>query len=270
MKKLTRTLLAATAMIAFSTGAQAAGIEFTWDPAGAGLNGTAFTADNILVSDFARVVLTGPASGGGTNFFEEGYLELTGFQNNLSTFVPAGLGTDYSLFVRFTGQGIQDANSFASNSFGRFTSLNYEVFGVNGNANFAATAAGLTATGIEGAVSLASGSLIPGGDNATFVVASGGQPVSAGATVETSFNINEAFAAFFAAPPSYDFLRLFSSFTNERNVLSVGSAGGGTNNVLVINGGGGNATLAVPEPAALGLLGVGMAAIGFGRRRRKA
>ena len=269
MKKLTRTLLAATAMIAFSTGAQAAGVDFTWDPAGAGLNGTSFSADNILVSDFARIVLTG-AVPGGTSFFEEGYFEVTAFQNDGSTFTPTGLGSDYSLFVQFSGTGIQNSNNFNSNSFGSFTSLSYTVYGVNGNVDFSATADGVNIIGGAGAVALASGTLVPGGDNATGIAANNSGPFSVFASVETTFDINAAAQDFFLAPPDYSFLRLFSSFTNERNVLSIGSTGGGTNNALVINGGGGNATLAVPEPAALGLLGMGLAAVGFGRRRRKA
>ena len=58
--------------------------EFTWNPGAAGLTGTSFTADNIIVSDFATVTFTS-----GNTFHEEGYLGVSSFQLAARTSSPA-------------------------------------------------------------------------------------------------------------------------------------------------------------------------------------
>ena len=68
-KAFARTLLSVALVAAYSSASALDLPEFTWNPAGAGLTGTSFTADNIIVSDFATVTFTS-----GTTFHEEGYL----------------------------------------------------------------------------------------------------------------------------------------------------------------------------------------------------
>ena len=55
---LKRTLFAVALAVAYGNASALTLPEFTWNPAGAGLTGTSFTADNIIVSDFATVTFT--------------------------------------------------------------------------------------------------------------------------------------------------------------------------------------------------------------------
>ena len=54
-----RTAFAAAITVACSTASALTTLpEFTWDPSAVGLAGTSFTADNIIVSDFATATFT--------------------------------------------------------------------------------------------------------------------------------------------------------------------------------------------------------------------
>src|SRR5215203_2884886 len=145
-KMFARTLLSVALGVAYSSSHALTTLpEFTWNPAGAGLTGTAFTADNLIVSDFASITLSG------STFTETGYLSVSSVQLNGRDVVAPGLNDTYSLYFQFTGAG-------ASN--GPFSSLNYSLFGVNSVPTFGP---GGTISAAPGAVQLASGSLVSGG-----------------------------------------------------------------------------------------------------------
>jgi hypothetical protein len=98
-----RTLFAAALALAYSSASALDLPDFTWNPAGAGLTGTSFTADNIIVSDFATVTFTSAST-----FHEEGYLAVSSFQLNGNDISAGGLNTSYSLYFRFTGDGVNN------------------------------------------------------------------------------------------------------------------------------------------------------------------
>src|SRR6187455_297637 len=113
-KLFARTLLSVALGVAYSSSNALTTLpEFTWNPAGAGLSGTAFTADNVIVSDFASITLSG------SSFTETGYLPVSSLQLNGQSVAAGGLNSTYSLYFQFTGAGTSD---------GPFASLNYSLF----------------------------------------------------------------------------------------------------------------------------------------------
>lgn len=248
------------AIAASSVAAFAATPPFTFDPNAVGLKGTAFTADNISISDYSLVTFTG------STFADTGFLAVTGFQvgDNSSLNVP-GLNTDYGLYIKFSGTGTTTTgNPLTTMTSGNFSTLNYTMYGYNGTATFGIDGAGnpvTSATGIE----LASGSLAPGGNFVSTNPASNSFFANAGATL--SFNINPAASGFFAAPKPFYNLAL-TSFTNTpSNVFAFDGGfriikGGGTINFVPVT--------PVPEPETYALLLAGLGAIGFVARRRRA
>src|SRR5262249_18674740 len=94
-------------------------IPGTWDPTAVGLGGSgAFTFDNIGLRQYAWIDVV---AGAPTTFTENGFLSLNQFTNGLSiTQTPATNATPYSLYVSFSGSGVQ--SSPTAPAFGTITS----------------------------------------------------------------------------------------------------------------------------------------------------
>src|SRR5580765_5334641 len=98
---LLRRSAVALAVLVSGAAAQAALPPFTLNPAAAGLAGTSFTGDNILISDYSTITFSG------ATFTDTGYLSVSALQLGGSTFIPTGLNaaTGYGLYIKFTGTG---------------------------------------------------------------------------------------------------------------------------------------------------------------------
>ena len=151
-------VLCAALGAAYSTSAQQLP-PFTLNPAGStpALVGTQVRADNIIVSDFSTVRLTGPT------FSDTGFLSVQSFQLAGTTVTAGGLNSTYGLFFEFTGTGtVTAANPATTPTFGQFSSLTYTLYGYNGAAaNFGFDAADnpTTSVGAGSRVALATGAL---------------------------------------------------------------------------------------------------------------
>lgn len=247
---LPRGLLAA-GLLAASAGASALN-TFTFDPAAAGLAGTAFTADNLLISDYATVTQTSA-----TTFSETGFLAITGAQLNNSTLAVAGLNSNWGMYIQFTATGTTTAgNPLTSVVTGSFTSLNYTLYGYNGTATFGFTGTTPTTTAASPVV-LASGSLISGG--VASIPGGGSFSPAASATVSVG-GVSSAFTA-----PAGFYSQAFTSFTNTPSQVQLFAGG------FMVQQGGGTINFAapVPEPMTSALLLGGLGMIGFVASRRR-
>jgi hypothetical protein len=250
--------LAALSLTAAAGGALAADLpDFTLSPSGAGLTGANVTADNIIVSDYATVRLSG------TTFTETGFLSVQTFQLDNEIINAAGLNDTYSLYVQFTGSGTTsggDPTSVITN--GSFDSLDYTLYGVNGKATFGFDGSGdPMVSGGSGAVALASGSLM-GDSFVSTNPAMGSFFANAGATL--SFNINDSVKAFFASPDPF-YSAAFSSFTNTPTQVTPFDGG------FRITQGGGSFNMAqpIPEQETYALMLAGLGVVAWVARRRR-
>jgi PEP-CTERM motif-containing protein len=234
---------------------------FTLNPSAAGMNGSSFTADNILISDFSSVNFTDA-----THFTDTGLLQVTSFQLGNSTFTPPGLNSSggYSLWFEFTGTGHLTSGTAATlasaPSNGEFDSLTYTFNGAAGTSTFDVVGSTPTRTG-PAPILLASGALIEGGVGSTS--AGGGHFVpTAAATV--SFATAAGASGFFESPSPFYNVAL-SAFTNTLSEVSFNGTG------FTIRQGGGSVNFAspVPEPDTYALMLGGLGVLGFLARRRR-
>ena len=252
--------------------------DVTWAPAGNVL------FNSFQVSDFSQVAFTGPASGGGVNFTDTGFLPISQFNYNGTSINPNG----YTLYFGFTGTGTVNQAQITSGTLGNFSTLNFGFYELQGSPTFTPSFASqtqATAPTING-ISSTSGSL-PGTLLATgsltngtvFGSANGGGLFSPGANVLTTFTPvpSAAASAFFVDPSVSGYpLNLSAIFTNTPQGYSFYSVNGQVAGFNIFQGGGqadfvGNAgPTPVPEPVSLSLLGAGLLAVGLTRGRRQA
>jgi hypothetical protein len=254
-----RTAVTATALAAAPFAWSQGLPDFTFAPSGAGLTGSDVTADNIIISDYSHVVIAGDGS-----FTDEGYLAVEGFQLDSAAVVASGLNTTYGLYFEFSGTGTQTTNDpFTAANTGSFDTLTFTLYGYNGPAaTFGFDGSNNpTISGADGAVALATGTLVSG---AVGTVPVGGS-FSPFASANMTFTINPAASEFFASPePFYGMvMAAFINTTSQINVIS-------PNEFTIFQGGGSvNFAAPIPEPETYALMLAGLGVVAFVARRRR-
>ena len=256
IRKFTKSAFAVTALALASASAMAVDLpDFTFNPGAAGLSGSAFTADNFIVSDYGTVTLSG------TSFTDTGFLSVSRFQQNSFDISPTGFGTSYNLYFQYTGAGTLSSagNPAATPTSGTFSNLTFTLYGYNGPAA-TFTPGSTTATG---AVALATGSLLPGVGMGSVITFPQSPSFSAGAGANTSFVAGPAFTS---PVPFYNMA--VASFINSPSQVTQTASG------FTIQQGGGSvnftAVTPVPEPETYALMLAGLGMIGMLARRRRA
>jgi hypothetical protein len=251
---------------AFSASAQLQ--PFTLNPPGSTppLAGTQVRADNIIISDFSTVRLTG------ASFSDSGFLAVQNFQLGGTTITAGGLNSTYGLYFDFTGTGtVTSANPATTPTFGQFTSLTYTLYGYNGpSATFGFNASDTPTTSVAtgSRIALATGSLLPGSGQSSVGTTPQSPSFNAFAGANLSFTPTAAAGSFFTNPSPF-YTVAVSSFINSPSEISAVS-GGFANGFRITQGGGSvNFTSPVPEPETYALFLAGLAAIGWTARRRR-
>jgi hypothetical protein len=258
------TVLCAALGAAYSS-AFAALPPFTLNPAGSTppLAGDPVTADNIIISDFSTVRLTGPT------FTDSGFLSVQNFQLGGAVVPAPGLNSTYGLFIEFTGNGtVTPGDPSLMPTAGEFTSLTYTLYGYNGGpATFGFDGSNNPTTSVTAGsrIALATGSLLPGAGQSSVGTVPQSPSFVAFAGANLSFVPTAAAGTFFQSPsPFYNVA--VSSFINSPSQVTPIDGG------FKITQGGGSVNFAspVPEPETYALFLAGLAAVGWTARRREA
>jgi hypothetical protein len=256
-------ILCAALGAAYSASAQVLP-PFTLNPAGStpALAGSAVRADNIIISDFSTVRLTGPT------FSDSGFLAVQNFQLGGTTVTAPGLNTTYGLFFEFTGSGtVTPADPRVTPTLGQFNSLTYTLYGYNGGPatfGFDASNNPTTSVGAGSRVALATGALLPGPNQSSVGTTPQSPSFNAFASANLSFVPSATAGSFFQTPnPFYNVA--ISSFINSPSQVTPFAGG-----FRITQGGGSvNFTSPIPEPETYALFLAGLAAVGWTARRRR-
>lgn len=266
--------------IALAPPASAADLSLTVSPSAVGLsNAPDFSFTGVRTSDFASINLT--FTGANTSTFTEiGYLPLASLDPG--NFTPPGLNgsagaTPYGMYIQFSATGsLTTTGTFA---FGSFSTL---AFTLMGDPGFDSSFNHFDAThqsfcvGCGNDILLATGTLLPGGTNSVSLAnANTASPLPA-AFVDLLFNSTSS--AFWVSPNTPFSVALTTQFSNTATVTNqyTTSLPAGVDAVVTIGttgnvGGSGTGQFAaVPEPSSALVLGMGLAALGLGVRRRNA
>ena len=259
---------ALSAMAALLITAPALADTFTWNPNAVKLDGTKFTADTLVLSDYAQIKFA-PTSPTTATFVDTGYLPVIGFRLNGQAVTPSGYlasdGSGWGAYIRYTGTGIQVLSPQGAPVSATFQTLTYDIVGYNGLATFGFAPDGSATAGgtVSNVTTLDTGSLL--GGSLAFL------PGQLGPTIngQVQASINEVKPQFIESTPGgldVNFVHPAGEyfFTSP---ITLQIAGGTSSSATIISSGSGSANatasadVALPEPTSAILLGMGLAAM---------
>jgi hypothetical protein len=265
MKAVSKSIIAAAvAATSLFAGASASAAQFNPFTVAAP-NGKTFDADKITGNYNEVITFNSNGTFDVSLYFDAGQFVTDQGQNPVKN---TGLTNDYGVYALYKASGtvMQSGGDTTftfkpgTGSLSLFLDAQNDTEGTkpgSGAGNFALTDTTDDVQLAFGNPLSGSGTLTP---NASTCGANGINCGSFGST--TSFNLTDAGKAFFIAPKPFYNVSFQSGQLNIFNPTGTQTINGSMDVVFNTN--------AVPEPASLGLLGLGLAGLGFARRRKQA
>ncbi len=164
MRRIARLAVLGTTAVLAATGAARANPTLTWNPRAVKLDGAKFTADTLLLGDYAQIV----TSNGGLAFADTGYLPIEGFTLAGQPVTPSGFnapgGQGWGAYVHYSASGTETLSPYGFPANVTYSQLSYQIVGYKGLATFGFNASGAPVVGgnLSQDTLLADGSLVSG------------------------------------------------------------------------------------------------------------
>jgi hypothetical protein len=106
---------------------------FTWNPHPVGLAGDKFTADTMLLGDYAQIVFKPTSEPGVATFTDVGIMPILGFTLNGQPVAPPGYldPHGWGAYISYSATGVQTFSPEGFPQAATFDTLTYEIVGYN-------------------------------------------------------------------------------------------------------------------------------------------
>lgn len=265
IKSVIRESLLAAGMVLSVMSAVASADSFTVNPGAVGASGP--TVANVNFTDFSYVALVNQTATAGTGTFNEqgaGFFSSYRFPNLPDVVTNSGINTNYKLYAVFTGSGtVAPTPSIPGGTTATFTDFNLRLF-VDRNMNSTINASPVGTPGGTVTVANTADDVLVGQSAGLVAGQAHAFPGLANGDFKVLVNFNPV-GGFLSGPFTLGLnIANFNGVNTSLTGFSMGSFTSGR-----IDGSGNLSFSVIPEPASLLLVGSGLAALGWLRRRRQ-
>ena len=250
--------------LVLSLNAVASADSFSVNPGAVGASGP--TVPNVNFADFSYVALVNQTATAGTGTFNEqgaGFFSSYRFPTLSDVVINSGINTNYKLYATFTGSGtVAPTPGLPGGTTATFTDFNLKLF-VDRNLNSTITASPVGTVGGTVTVNNTADDVLVGQSNGLVAGEAHAFPGLANGDFKVLVNFQPV--GFLNGPFA---LNLTVGTFNGVNTSLTGFSAGNFNSGR-IDGSGNLSFNVIPEPASLLLVGSGLAALGWLRRRQR-